>query len=140
MVGEGRGAYAGQPLHFACAKCRRSPGYRDGRGFIRRSVGTNYRTTGKYKYQKPKGGNWHSWPEHSYQYECLDCGHVGWSRHPRVQMRYRAEHATGIDWAEVEKIMRLSVRSLEQVRVREDARTRDPEGFLKLRRKIDGWG
>jgi hypothetical protein len=93
-----RGAYAGQPHAFYCSKCRRSP------GFTKRVVlngrhetlggyaGNSWRTTGRTRAQGSQGANQHRWGQVAYQYECLECGHVGWSRHPWVAGRHQREH------------------------------------------------
>lgn len=89
----GRGCYAGQPIAFYCSKCRRSSAFSrvtDGR-FTTGHAGTNWRTTGRTRKQLSEGGNFHGWPDTAYQYECLDCGHKGWSRHPVVHRRYQKE-------------------------------------------------
>jgi len=92
-MGGGKGCYAGQPLSFFCAKCRKSIAFRrsDWSGY----AGDNWKTTGKKRKQLSAGGNYRHWPDHAYQYECLDCKHVGWSRHPQVERRYKKEHASG---------------------------------------------
>jgi hypothetical protein len=55
-------------------------------------AGSHWKTTGKKRKQLSAGGNYHGWPDHAYQYECLDCKHVGWSRHPIVARRFKKEH------------------------------------------------
>ena len=80
-MGGGRGCYAGQPATFACAKCRKRRDF-----FERRSVvGRKYTTTGKTRAQRSEGSNFRRWSDTAYQYRCLDCGHIGWSRHPDVK-------------------------------------------------------
>lgn len=95
------GAYAGQPHSFYCSKCRRSP------GFTKRMVlngkhttvggyaGGRWKLTGKKRKQLSEGMNYHGWGDTAYQYECLDCGHIGWSRHPIVERRFKREHGDG---------------------------------------------
>ncbi len=80
-MGGGRGCYAGQPLSFACAKCRKHPLFFDRRD----RFGRNWETTGKTRKQLSAGSNYHGWGRIAYQYRCLDCKHVGWSRHPDVE-------------------------------------------------------
>lgn len=86
MMGS-QGKYAGQPHSFACSKCRRSFAFKSDNG-----VGRNWTTTGKTRAQLSSGMNYHRWPDTAYQYRCLDCGHVGWSRHPSVMHRHNKEH------------------------------------------------
>lgn len=83
-MGGGRGCYAGQPATFACAKCRKHPLFFERRGS---RFGRRYKLTGKSRRQQSQGSNFRRWPETALQYECLDCGHVGWSRHPDVHRR-----------------------------------------------------
>jgi hypothetical protein len=88
-----QGAYAGQPHSFACSKCRKSRDFYDHK--TKRTsgiIGRRYTTTGKTRPQTSQGGNYHHWPNTAYQYRCLGCDHVGWSRHPDVQRTYRHEH------------------------------------------------
>lgn len=64
----------GQPYWLKCAKCRLS---------LRRSGGMNLEATGKTlplsKGQRGRGGR--RVLQLRVQYRCLDCKHVGWSRH-----------------------------------------------------------
>ena len=89
-MGGGRGCYAGQPHSFACAKCRRSFRFRDEDGLG--TCGRRYVTTGRMRKQLSQGSNYRHWPEVAYEYRCLDCKHVGWSRHPSVRDKYNREH------------------------------------------------
>lgn len=88
MGGPGRGCYAGQPLAFRCAECRKTtnPYWNEP------ARGQNVRMTGRSRAQRVRGANHHRWPDRAYEYECRDCGHVGWSRHPEAQRQYRREH------------------------------------------------
>lgn len=79
-----RGAYAGQPHSFACAMCRKSMSFYENSC----TVGRRYRTTGRSRPRRSQGMNYRHWGKIAYEYECLDCGHVGWSRHPDVARRY----------------------------------------------------
>jgi hypothetical protein len=54
------------PYTFRCGKCKRG-----GSCHRNRNVGTNWRATGTIKGKRA-------------QYECLDCGHFGWSNHESV--------------------------------------------------------
>lgn len=97
-MGGGRGCYAGQPLSFACSKCRKSRGFYNHE--TRRSshhIGRHYMLTGKTRKQRSQGSNVHHWPDTAYQYKCLGCGHVGWSRHPDVQRLHNHEHGENDD-------------------------------------------
>lgn len=62
------------PHTFRCYACKRGGGCHRPEG---RNVGTNWRATGEIR----RAGK-HSHEEAEYQ--CLDCGHKGWSRHERV--------------------------------------------------------
>jgi len=95
-MGGGRGCYAGQPLTFFCARCRRSATYaRQYDDNHTDRVGRRYETTGRTRPQPCAGrrSNHHRWPETMYEYRCLDCGHVGWSRHPDVMRQFNREHS-----------------------------------------------
>lgn len=70
-----RGAYAGQPYSFRCAKCKQ-----------RRKLP---RVTGKTRAQRSEGMNYHNWGDVAYQYECPECGHIGWTRHPDVERVFK---------------------------------------------------
>ena len=78
------GAGTGQPNNFGCAKCRLRWGgifYRgSGRypGMVRR-----IELTGKVR-KVPWGCGGPRVVFTRYQYRCLDCDHVGWSRHYEV--------------------------------------------------------
>jgi hypothetical protein len=89
-VGGGRGCYAGQPISFACAKCRKRFDFFDNRC----TVGRSWKLTGRTRRQLGRGFNVHGWGKTAHEYECLDCGHVGWSRHPDVARR--AAHELGL--------------------------------------------
>lgn len=92
MGSQGRGKFAGQPHSFACAKCRKSHAFYD---IITKrtsdTVGRRWTTTGRTRKQRSQGMNYHHWGDVAYEYRCLGCGHVGWSRHPSVAMVYRRE-------------------------------------------------
>lgn len=71
----------GHPITFKCPKCIRQFGWRSGprRGY-------NYEVTGKVRplttAQQGYGGL--RVVRFRVQFKCLDCGHVGWSRHRDV--------------------------------------------------------
>lgn len=78
----GSNAGTGQPIHFFCSKCRRSRGWRD----IGSRRGYNVIRTGRTKpYRGGKRGT--RGLDTFHEYKCLDCEHVGWSRH--TDMRYK---------------------------------------------------
>lgn len=85
-----RGAYAGQPMTFRCAKCKSTLVSRLAKMGLR-VAGLRYRLTGRTRKQKSQGMNYHNWPDVAYEYECLDCRHIGWSRHPDVARRHDLE-------------------------------------------------
>ena len=90
-----QGAYAGQPHSFACAKCRRSRNfYNHVTQRTSETIGRRFKTTGRTRKQLSNGMNYHRWPNVAYEYTCLGCGHVGWSRHPSVKIVYDKEHGT----------------------------------------------
>jgi hypothetical protein len=89
-----QGKYAGQPHSFACSVCRKSAGFSNHvTGRTSDTVGRRYATTGRTRKQRSKGGNYHGWGEVAFEYRCLGCGHVGWSRHPSVARKFEREHA-----------------------------------------------
>ena len=65
---------AGYPLTFRCAKCKVG---RDWRNADRR--GLNYEVTGRSRKPKRLGGV--RCASYEVEYRCLDCGHVGWTKH-----------------------------------------------------------
>lgn len=93
-----QGKYAGQPHSFACAKCRKSPGfYNHVTGRTSGTVGRRFTTTGRTRKQRSKGSDYRRWGEVAFEYRCLDCDHVGWSRHPSVATVYEHEHGSKSD-------------------------------------------
>lgn len=68
----GTNAGTGQPLSFRCAKCRIGAQY----GMSRR--GWNVELTGRTR-EVGRGGV--RMDRIAREYRCLDCKHVGWSRH-----------------------------------------------------------
>jgi len=87
----GRGKYAGQPYSFVCAKCRKS----SIRKVFFSTIGERVRLTGKTRKQRSQGMNYHNWGDVAYQYECLTCGHIGWTRHPDIAHRHKHEQEKG---------------------------------------------
>jgi ribosomal protein S27E len=77
----GTNAGTGQPLTFRCAKCK------VGRRWYESSedrVGCNVEATGKTR-GKIRERHWGRMLSYYVQYRCLDCGHVGWSRHHTME-------------------------------------------------------
>ena len=67
----------GQPIRFQCSKCRLSRGPKlAGHGRFDRVV-----LTGKQRHRKRYTGLRILGGGLRVQYQCLDCGHVGWSSH-----------------------------------------------------------
>ena len=33
--------------------------------------------------------DYHNWGDKAHQYECMDCGHIGWSGHPDVERAFK---------------------------------------------------
>lgn len=97
------GAGTGFPVTFRCSKCKNGRDWRGGES----EKGTNVRLTGETKplsssqlgKGNPRAMNIRA------QYECLDCGHVGWSRHG--MMRELRDHRgnTLVDWDKVQAAM-----------------------------------
>lgn len=79
----GTNAGTGKPLTLKCAKCKKIPTWytdHQGKRDWHATPGTIVRT-GKVRGEpKPYGSHLRMLGEH-HQYECLDCGHVGWTRH-----------------------------------------------------------
>lgn len=67
----------GQPNNLKCSRCIRHRSWRPAR------CGMNLKATGKERpLSKAQLGNGGARVMmRQVQYECLDCGHVGWSRH-----------------------------------------------------------
>lgn len=77
----GTNAGTGQPLTFQCSNCRRIKGAVRPPGYIPRGYIGRVRLTGRKRFANPKGNASRRSSTHAREYECLDCGHVGWSRH-----------------------------------------------------------
>jgi rubredoxin len=88
----GRGVYAGQPLSFTCAKCRLTREHFE-RFEHSTDIGRRFERTRRTRRQLSQGSNMHRWGNVAHEYRCLDCGHVGWSRHPDVARRALAAGA-----------------------------------------------
>ncbi len=79
----GTNAGTGQPISFRCSRCRRRHGTREyfgerrtsGRGLVDRVM-----LTGR-KRKAPPGGGGPRNSNYRREYICIDCEHVGWSRH-----------------------------------------------------------
>lgn len=63
----------GRPAFFRCAKCRASSS-------SSRVDGWKWTLTGRTRPKRTDGGR--GWHHAAYEYSCLACGHVGWSRNP----------------------------------------------------------
>lgn len=74
-----RSSGAGSPIWFRCARCRKGGGPG---GFVQR-----VKPTGKAKPSPRPGVRGARSAKQSYQYECLDCGHVGWSNHKDLECK-----------------------------------------------------
>lgn len=73
---------SGQPNNLRCAKCKR--------GHVR-GLGHKLRATGHTRPLPPslEGRGGIRVMNQQAEYECLDCGHVGWSRHKDMQRLLR---------------------------------------------------
>ena len=93
----------GQPITFKCPKCIRLMGWRDTgrRGF-------KYEATGKVRPltsdQRGRGGS--RLVHFRVQFICLECGHVGWSRHKDVARELKARF--GLSDAAMEGFLQVS--------------------------------
>jgi hypothetical protein len=79
---------AGSPVWFKCpfarSKARRSSIHTDG--------GRNYQLTGRRLAKRCAGAvGLRSDSLFVYEFKCLDCGHVGWSRHVTLARRFKRE-------------------------------------------------
>jgi hypothetical protein len=76
-----RSAGPGSPAHFWCSACRRRIGWR-----IAKRTGRNVLRTGRTKSHRSKWGSARGVRSlgESHEYECQDCGHVGWSAHREI--------------------------------------------------------
>lgn len=78
-----RSSGAGSPVFFRCSRCKKTHGVRDGRRYV---------TTGRKREAHTAKG--HATGIRSansaYEYRCLECGFVGWSRHRDVERKFRS--------------------------------------------------
>ena len=85
-----RSSGAGSPIFFRCTRCKKY----STRTSAKR--GMNYEATGnvrpaptrKHHARGIRSAN------HSYEYRCLDCGHVGWSTHNDVERAHKRRLAS----------------------------------------------
>jgi hypothetical protein len=84
-----RSSGPGQPLNARCSQCRRRDSGRKALEHMR-GVGTLNRMqlTGRRRY-RPNGIGGRVDVFWVYEYQCLDCRHVGWTRHIDVALRWR---------------------------------------------------
>lgn len=73
----GRSAGTGIPIRFKCTPCRST---------LNSRTGEHWEATGRSKPRSNGGKNSAHRVDSAnvYEYHCLDCGHVGWSRHGDV--------------------------------------------------------
>ncbi len=92
----GTNAGTGQPMWFQCGKCRLAGGpywrLDTSSGRRMRSMGKSDRIelTGRTR-AAPQGNAFGRSTTRRREFKCLDCGHVGWSRH--VDLEYMEKHA-----------------------------------------------
>ena len=98
---------AGSPNTFRCWKCRRRAGQFYGRPDMGAGRFNRVDLTGKKRERSAKApgalGLRSSWIH--YQYECFDCGHIGWSNHRDLAAKanrephrfYEPAHAPGYE-------------------------------------------
>lgn len=89
----GRGKGAGYPLTLRCAKCKKgAEAFEYGHFVGLRDIGTRLEATGRIKdllsSQYGRGCGRRSL-QYRAEYKCLDCGHVGWSRHHTMEFHLR---------------------------------------------------
>lgn len=70
----------GRPSFFRCAKCRKAEGATRSEHPTVRKAGWKWTLTGRKRAKRT--GSTRRWAHAAYEYLCLSCGHVGWSRHP----------------------------------------------------------
>ena len=76
----------GQPYNFCCAKCRGVKG-------VHGTLVSHWKVTGRRRKLSRSRGFGNGGPSvvnRLIEYRCLDCRHVGWSRHRRVDDALRA--------------------------------------------------
>ena len=78
----GRSLGAGYPLTFRCARCKTNR-----RGSRR---GLNYEIVTQID-SEARGACIRQDREHKYLYNCLDCGHSGWTRHVDAKHTWESE-------------------------------------------------
>jgi hypothetical protein len=76
----GSNAGTGQPITFQCSQCRKKNDSIFRRPYLGPRTGFRVKLTGKKRPCKQGNAGGRN-SRHRRQYECLDCGHVGWSRH-----------------------------------------------------------
>jgi hypothetical protein len=76
-----RGA-TGQPIWMKCAKCRLQ---QDSNGYALRG---NPRATGRRREKHKHGVVGRMDAKYQYEYECGECGHLGWSRHSTIKQQW----------------------------------------------------
>lgn len=82
---------AGQPVWFKCPISRRLTH----RPVIHTKGGRNYQLTGRRRRSfSSLSGSLRSDSRYVYEFKCLDCGHVGWSRHITLSRRFNQEFPT----------------------------------------------
>lgn len=87
-----RSAGTGQPVSFRCPKARRDRGF-PGLGSVHAAGGPRVKLTGERRrsYSRYAGSGGRSDINFCYQFRCLDCDHVGWSRHIDIARRFKRE-------------------------------------------------
>lgn len=84
----GTNAGTGYPIFFKCPKCVRRAGWRN-----EGNHGFKYEVTGKVR-PLTSAQQGHGNPRAVYyrvQFKCLECGHVGWSRHKDLARRLQRQ-------------------------------------------------
>jgi hypothetical protein len=78
----------GQPYYLRCAKCKLHSDWRSHRQI-------NLEATGRWKPRMGgRGGSRIS--DRFFEYRCLDCKHVGWSKHKDAERLFRKKESEGV--------------------------------------------
>jgi hypothetical protein len=99
MAGKNYGT--GQPFWFRCSNCRRNhPAHRDEPRFEGRL--DRVRLTGKVRTVPQASGR--RVCDVVVQYECRDCGHIGWSRHVDIVRAHPQRYQVDGDKSHAERV------------------------------------
>ncbi len=104
-MGRGKGCGTGRPLFFRCWSCR---------GWRRQDSGMNVEMTGRVRFANYRGNAVSRSSAWAFEYRCLDCGHIGSSRHTDAERKFeRAGFVVpprGVRWAVLHQAPRVFFR------------------------------